>query len=144
MNIPLLLSPKVKTAYLESDMTLRQALEKFRAHGYTAVPVLTSDGYYKGTVSEGDFLRYILEVGEVSMKDMESAKLSDIMTRDTVPSLNVDSSIEELTERLFSANFVSIVDARGCFIGIVTRKSLLEYFKRQISYDPAENEWDGK
>ena len=37
-----------------------KGLEKMHAHGYTAIPVITRDGKYIGTVSEGDFLWYII------------------------------------------------------------------------------------
>ncbi|MBQ6788715.1 MAG: CBS domain-containing protein [Clostridia bacterium] len=125
MNIALLLSPKVNTSYLYYDSTVRQGIEKFKAHGFTAVPVLDDGGFYVGTVSEGDFLRYILSVGELSFKGMETVRIRDIMVRDKNPPLGIDACIDELTQRLFNCNFVPITDARGVYIGIVTRKSLL-------------------
>ncbi len=133
MNIPMLLSPKSSIAYLEYDLTVRQALEKFKAHGYTAVPVLNEDGIYKGIVSEGDFLRYILKTGDTSMKSLESALLSDIMKKDFLAPLSIDATPEELTERLLSVNFIPVVDARECFIGIVTRKSLISYQNKKLN-----------
>ena len=60
MNILSLLMPKTLVAYIEEDDTIRQGLEKMRAHGYTAIPVLSKDGHYMGTVSEGDFLWHML------------------------------------------------------------------------------------
>ena len=63
MNVISLLTPKAQVAYIYDDCTIRQGLEKLRAHGYTAVPVLARDGRYVGTVSEGDFLWNILDGG---------------------------------------------------------------------------------
>ena len=63
MNIAFLLTPKSQVAYIYEDSTFRQALEKLRHHGYSAVPVLTRDGKYAGTLSEGDFLWSMLEIG---------------------------------------------------------------------------------
>ncbi len=131
MNIPLLLSPKVKTSYVDYDATVRQGLEKFRANGYTAVPVLDDDGFYKGTVSEGDFLRCILSEGSLSMKHLETLCIKDIMTYDKNPPMNIDDTIDAVADRLMDANFVPITDARGCYIGIVTRKSLLKYLREK-------------
>ena len=76
MNIAYFLLPKSRVAYLYDDYTFRQGLEKMRHHGYTAIPVITRDGRYAGTVSEGDFLWQLLnEVPEerkvCSMKDLE-------------------------------------------------------------------------
>ena len=56
MNIAYFLLPKSNVAYLYDDYTFRQGLEKMRYHGYTAIPVITRNGTYVGTVSEGDFL----------------------------------------------------------------------------------------
>ena len=56
MNIAYFLLPKSRIAYLYDDFTFRQGLEKMRNRGYTAIPVITRDGRYVGTVSEGDFL----------------------------------------------------------------------------------------
>ena len=49
MNVISLLTPKAQVAFLYEDFTIRQGLEKLRAHGYTAIPVLTRDGQYAGT-----------------------------------------------------------------------------------------------
>ena len=51
MNVISLVTPKAQVAYLYDDFTIRQGLEKLRAHGYTAIPVLSREGQYLGTVS---------------------------------------------------------------------------------------------
>lgn len=130
MNVPMLLSPKVSTAYLEYNATLRQGVEKFRAHGYSAVPVLNEDGYYMGTVSEGDFLKYILNKGKLSLKDLESVRICDILRDGFNDPVNIDASIDDLIDRLMDSNFVPVIDGRGCFVGIVTRKRMLEYLRK--------------
>ena len=61
MNIAFFLKPKHEVAFLYEHQTLRQGLEKLRRHGYSAIPVLTRESKYAGTVSEGDFLRYLLD-----------------------------------------------------------------------------------
>ena len=71
MNLLFLLHPKSLVAYLVSDCTARQGLEKMRAHGYTAIPVLNPKGEYIGTVSEGDFLWALVDDKECSLKKLE-------------------------------------------------------------------------
>ena len=61
MNIVMLLKPKSEVAYIREESTLRQGLEKMKAHGYSALPVLNKHGEYTGTVSEGDFLWDLLK-----------------------------------------------------------------------------------
>ena len=61
MNVLMLLKPKETVKYIYDSNTLRQGMEKMRAHSYTAIPVISESGRYVGTVSEGDFLYYILD-----------------------------------------------------------------------------------
>ena len=60
MNLAYYLTPKSNVAYLYDDYTFRQGLEKMRHHNYRAIPVISRDGQYVGTVSEGDFLWRLL------------------------------------------------------------------------------------
>ena len=48
MNILFFLTPKSEVAYIPADESLRQAFEKLKYHGYSAVPTLTDDGKYAG------------------------------------------------------------------------------------------------
>lgn len=124
-NILSLLTPKDKVAYIESDMSIRQGLEKLRAHGYSAIPVLNKDGTYYGVVSEGDFLWDIMKDNVVTIQELESKKIKDII-RKNVPSCKIDVSYEELVKLITSYNFVPIVDDRNILMGIITRKSILD------------------
>jgi CBS domain containing-hemolysin-like protein len=42
-------------------------------------------------------------------------------------------TVEELLAQAMNRNFIPVVDGRGAFIGIVTRKAIMQYFA-----DPAE------
>ena len=48
MNIAKLMIPKVSTAFLHENDTVRQGLERFTIHGYTAIPVLNEREQYIG------------------------------------------------------------------------------------------------
>ena len=63
MNIIKIMIPKNSTVFLHENDTVRQGLERFRAHGYTAIPVLNEEEQYVGSVSEGDLLRHNFAVG---------------------------------------------------------------------------------
>ena len=79
MNVIMLLKPKTTVQYIFEDNTLRQGLEKMRAHSYTAIPVISQDGKYVGTVSEGDFLYFILDRRDNSIKTKEQHHIRDIL-----------------------------------------------------------------
>lgn len=126
MNVLSLLMPKTLVAYLEDDDSIRQGLEKMRAHGYTAIPVLSKDGHYIGTVSEGDFLWHILDRENNSLKQQEAMSIQDVIRDNFNPAVKVGVSMDELLERAMQQNFVPVVDDRDFFIGIVTRQSIMK------------------
>ncbi len=130
MNIAYFLLPKNSVAYLYDDCTFRQGLEKMRHHGYTAIPVITRDGRYVGTVSEGDFLWRLLaeDNGSFSMKDMEQLRIRDILRGNQYPPVGITVGMEELLHSAMNQNFIPVVDDLGSFIGIVTRKDIIRYF----------------
>ena len=125
MNILRYLKPKATVFYLESDSTVRQGLEKLRTHSYTALPVIDREGRYVGTVTEGDFLRFLLQKNGVSLQECERYPLGDILRDDFNPPVSIHAPREEIVERLANQNFLPVVDDRGVFMGIVTRQDII-------------------
>lgn len=134
LNIAYFLLPKGRTAYLYDDYTFRQGLEKMRHHGYTAIPVISRDGQYVGTVSEGDFLWRLVgkEAAEAeearTMKELEQLQVRDILQTDTYPPVRITVTMDELLDSAMNQNFIPVTDDVGSFIGIVTRKDIIRYF----------------
>lgn len=125
MNIPKILTPKAMTAYLNDNDTVRQGLEVMKRYGYTAIPVLNDHGEYIGCITEGDFLWHILSTGSTSMKSQERYRISELVRRDFCPPLGIAADDDEVIDAVMQQNFVPIVDDRGCFCGIVTRRSVI-------------------
>ena len=132
-NILFFLHPKADVSYIYEDNTVRQGLEKMKAHGYTAIPVITRDGVYVGTVTQGDFLWAVLDEYNGNWKSLEKVKIGQIMRAEFNPSVTVDTNIPQLLDRISNQNFVPIVDDRGVFMGIVTRKSIIEFMRKKLS-----------
>lgn len=135
MNIAYFIHPKQDVATLYDDCTLRQGLEKMRHHGYTAIPVVTRDNKYVGTVTEGDFLWYLVEqqkgeLQRVPMKSVEDVLMRDALTFEHNPPVKITAGMEELLRRVMNQNFVPVVDDLQSFVGIVTRKDIIEYLSR--------------
>lgn len=128
MNILMLLKPKSTVKYIFDTNTLRQGIEKMRAHSYTAIPVISEDGKYVGTVSEGDFLYYLLDLRNNKINEKEKHSVKDIIRKDFNPAVRIDVSMDEVLRRAESQNFVPVVDDWGTFIGIVTRQDIIKYF----------------
>lgn len=139
MNIAFFTRPKQEITYLYNDCTVRQALEKMHNSSYTAVPVVDREGHYVGTVSEGDLLWFIVkgEGGEphtMAIESLEDFKLTDVkLNKFKNQPISINSAIEDLIIRSMETNFVPIVDDRGIFVGIVTRRSIIKhYYEKNI------------
>lgn len=126
-NIFEFLTPKEDTFFIESDSTLRQALEKFYFHKFTVVPILGDNGEFVGTISEGDLLRQIKSLGSFNLDSSEDISLMDIDRYRSYQSINVTASVAQVANLLLSQNFVPVVDDRGMFIGIIKRRSVMQY-----------------
>lgn len=126
MNILRFLTPKVEVEYINVESTVRQGLEKMKFHGYAAIPVIDDDGYYKGTVTEGDFLWALYNNSEPDLKKLEKTELKSIIRHDYQPVL-ASASMEEILTRAYYQNFVPVVDDRGVFIGIIKRKDIIRH-----------------
>ena len=133
MNIAFFLTLKKDVAYLYDDYSIRQALEKMKHHGYQTIPVIDRQGKYVGTVSEGDFLWYMLDesitdTDGVSIYDAEDLKLRRILHNNRYVTARITATMQELFEAAEKQNFVPVVDDQGTFIGIVTRKQIIHHF----------------
>ncbi len=137
MNVAYFLTPRSEVGCIYDDQTLRQGLEKMRRSGYTALPVVTRQNQYIGTVSEGDFLWYLAdnsaeaELKKTNLHDLEHVPMRKVPRRERNAPVRITAGIEELLERAMNQNFVPVIDDRGLFIGIVTRKDILQYLTRR-------------
>lgn len=134
MNIFFLLTPKTACAYLRAEDSVRQALERMESTGYAALPILSKDGSYRGSLTEGDLLWAIKKLNLSDLHDMEKVGIMDIPHRRDNAPVSVDTKVEDLMYTAIEQNFVPVVDDRNFFIGIITRKAILQYcINRYIS-----------
>lgn len=127
MNILFFLTPKEKVAHIDDKDTLRQAIEKMEHRGYAAIPILTQDGKYIGTVTEGDLLWHLKNQNFPSLKEMEELPIMDVERRRDNEAVNISISMEGLVDKITNQNFVPVVDDNNVFIGIITRKDVILY-----------------
>ena len=123
MNVIGMLRPKCSTTYLHDTDSLRDGLHIMRESGYTAVPVISEDGKYVGTVREGDFLWNMIDEGEETL-DLKQVK--DILRTEWMLAATDEEGISTLIQRAMSQNFVPMVDDRNCYIGIITRRDIIQ------------------
>ena len=127
MNLVFFLTPKANCAYLYEDFTLRQALERMEHSGYAAIPILARNGLYCGTLTEGDLLWAIKNLCCMDLRDTEKHNIMEITHRkDNLP-VSVSTDMQELVLKATDQNFVPVIDDKGDFIGIITRRSIMRY-----------------
>ena len=129
MNILFFLTPKAMCSYVDAGATLRQAMERMEKSGFSALPVLESDGSYAGVLTEGDLLWALKRLCVMDIRQTEEHSISEITHRRTIQPVKVTTRVEDLLSVAAEQNFVPVIDDKNAFIGIVTRSRILKYFQ---------------
>lgn len=132
MNILFFLTPKSEVAYIFEDDTLRQTIEKMEHRKFSCIPLLSVDGRYTGTISEGDLLWGLKRMNIIDVKDMEDISIMAIPRRATYKPVHADADMEDLLDRAINQNYVPVIDDQGFFIGIITRKEIIKYCYKEL------------
>lgn len=131
MNILLFLTPKQEVTLLYEDYTIGQALRSIENGGHPAVPLIRRTGEYVGTVTVGDILWHMQRNG-LTFAEAEKQPLRDVPhSRDNRPLL-ASMDLTDLLENSMVQNFAPVVDDRGMFIGIITRKRVLSHLCQEM------------
>ena len=126
MNISYFLRPKVTVTYLTDDCPVRQALDDMLKSGFTAVPVVSPKGKYIGTITEGDFLRLLLQR---SADEVDKMTVGQVERRVRHRSVTIDARMEDMVDLAAVQNFVPVTDGRGMFCGIITRSDVINQLR---------------
>ena len=118
--------------YLYDDFTIRQAMERMEGTGYSALPILNKRGEYRGTLTEGDLLWAMKNLCYMDMRQAEARRIMEISRRKDNAPVRVTTSMQDLVEQASAQNFVPVVDDKDTFIGIVTRRAIIQYCSREL------------
>lgn len=99
---------------------------------FSCIPLLSLDGKYTGTISEGDLLWGMKNLHISDMKAAESISVMAIPRRATYKAVHAHSDMEDLLDRAINQNYVPVVDDQGYFIGIITRKAIIKYCYNEL------------
>lgn len=131
MNALKLMLSKDKVNYLYADCPLDKALTLFTESGYSAVPVIEDDASYIGTVCDKDFLKCYSSHG--ADRNMEECQLKDIINVNWNPAINVYTNVDDVLLLSMNQNFLPVVDDDEIFIGIITRKAIIQFLSERSS-----------
>jgi len=127
MNILFFLKPKGELSYLYDDYTLRQGIEKLERSGFTGIPIINRKGEYIGTITEGDILWTLKNQYSLDLKEAEGISIQKVKRRMRVEPISINANMEDLISKAMNQNFVPVIDDKRIFIGIVTRKDIIEF-----------------
>lgn len=125
-NVFFFLKSKAEVKYLHGKMTIKEGIDEMKLHRFTSTPVIDDGGFYLGSISQGDFLWYLYNIDDPTKLTRKTVK--SIIRKDYIKAASIDTPLEELLTISLNQNYIPIVDDRNVFIGIVTRKTIIEYF----------------
>lgn len=128
MKILSFIKPKSEVVFVYRDDTVKDALAKLEKTRFSSIPILDREGYYVGTLAEGDLLWGIKEISNFNVNHADNLLISDFKRHRDYLAINIDANMDELISKAMNENFVPVVDSHNLFIGIVTRKSIINYF----------------
>lgn len=127
MDILFFTIPKPKVIYAFDDMSIKEVYSLLEDNHFTAIPILNRDGVYIGTITQGDILRFIMN-NDLSIKEAEKEPIAKVERLRDLEPITKTAKMQELILKASNQNFVPIVEEDGVFIGIVTRKEIINYF----------------
>ena len=130
MNILRFMIPKSSVEYITDSSTVRQALEKMRYHHYVSIPVLNPSGEYVGTLRNDDIFKYFVDNSIFDTRAAERDSVMKILDKNYCKPLLHSASVDELFELVKEHNLVPVVDDRGCFIGLILRRDVLDFLHK--------------
>lgn len=119
-----------KSIEFTRDMNLQLAVEKLLISDLIGGPVVNDQGQVIGWLSEQDCLAKIIEA---SYYCDHTALVEDVMS--TAPlSVPGELSIVDLAQKMIheKPKMYPVVDAENCYVGLITRKSVLNAINEQL------------
>jgi CBS domain-containing protein len=121
------LTPKSSTLYVNCELTIRQIVETFDVHKFSVVPLIDDEGKFVSTISEGDILRFIKNQCHFDIYMAEDVRINTIELYRPYKTLLITASLDEAIKLTLEQNFIPVVDDRGMYIGIIKRKTIIDY-----------------
>jgi CBS domain-containing protein len=128
MDILAFIKPKHEVIYVRSTTTIKEALAKMEEHRFASIPIIDQEGKYFGTLTEGDLLWELKRSANFDISKAENIAIGDIHRHRDYLAINSKAEMVELIAKAAEENFVPVVDDSGHFVGIITRKTILNYF----------------
>ncbi len=118
-----------RVATVRTENNLLHALTLLSSLGYSSVPVLDVEGRLKGQITLAGIISGIKAIPTYDWDSLQTKTVSEVM--DSNPGrVHENAELEDVLHLLVNNNYVSVVDKKGIFLGIVTRKGILRRVNR--------------
>lgn len=94
------------------------------SNGFSRVPVITREKKYVGTISISDIMTYQAK-RQLTDWEMRQTDIGE-MVNTKIETISINASLTEIMHKLVDYPFLPVVDQSDCFVGIITRKSILK------------------
>ncbi|MFC7439623.1 CBS domain-containing protein [Laceyella putida] len=126
-EIATLIIPKEQVTIIDPDCSLERALLVLTRKRLSSVPVINGAGKVEGVISKTNILDFILQLNqqEGDFTGLKEHTVKEAMNKSYLGIL-ANSILSFAFEVLLERSFTPIIDLKGRFIGILTRKVMME------------------
>ncbi|WP_102347103.1 cyclic-di-AMP-binding protein CbpB [Bacillus sp. Marseille-P3661] len=131
VNLEDLIIPSDKVAHVQAENPLEHALLVLTKSGYSAIPVLDRSYKLQGLISTAMIMDTVLGIETFEMNRLSELKVADVMNSD-IPRLKVNSDFMRALGLTINHPFVCIENDEEVFKGILTRRSIIKLFTKNL------------
>lgn len=120
-----------KVAHVQVGNSAEHALLVLTKTGYSSVPVLDIKFRIHGLLSSKMITESILGLERIEYEKLANIKVDDVMDKD-VTYLKITDTFQRALDLVINHAFLCVVDEKGTFAGILTRRVILKQLKKYI------------
>ncbi len=117
--------PADNVANVIDQHTLSTGLLILTQSNYTMIPVLSAESKLMGVISMSMIIKAVMTVDAIEMERLDELKVRDVMLSQPVR-VRANCHLADVLNYLIDQNFVCVVDEDNRFLGIITRKNVLQ------------------
>ncbi|WP_291453754.1 cyclic-di-AMP-binding protein CbpB [Abiotrophia sp. HMSC24B09] len=117
--------PADNVANVIDQHTLSTGLLILTQSNYTMIPVLSAESKLMGVISMSMIIKAVMTVDAIEMERLDELKVRDVMLSQPVR-VQSNCHLADVLNYLIDQNFVCVVDGDNRFLGIITRKNVMQ------------------
>lgn len=117
--------PADNVANVIDQHTLSTGLLILTQSNYTMIPVLSAESKLMGVISMSMIIKAVMTVDAIEMERLDELKVRDVMLCQPVR-VQANCHLADVLNYLIDQNFVCVVDGDNRFLGIITRKNVMQ------------------